>query len=258
MLNAVLIKDFRTYSRNKAYFYVFMFYVFVLCAVFFGMLWFSDTSKKPLNPEYGQNIFFVLIILVSSAICSICPALAVNIISSEKNDIQLLKPTLLKNYQIILSKLIIIIAYILTLILLSIPVMILVTPISGFSLRTLFECYLIIFISAFAFSIMGIIWSSVLSRITALSLTYVSVITLSIGTVLIPIIMSKILKLKLSYDVTVALYGLSPFWILSKKISESSLPDKIFSISLGFYHILIYFLIVVITVALTFIFVKRW
>lgn len=258
MLNAIVIRDFRIYSRNRINLNVFILYVFILCAIVFGMLWFVDTSEKPLNPEYGSSISFILSIFISLAIYTICPAFAVNIMSSEKNNIYLVKPTLLRNYQIILSKVVLIITYLLIFIFLSFPIMILITPISGFSLKSLVDCYLITFISALAFSIMGILWSSALRKVTALSLTYISVGILSIGTILTPLIMSKIMKVKLSADIINILYGLSPFWILSRKIFESNLSDKIFIISLWFYPILLYSLITAISVILTFVFVRRW
>ncbi|MGB9595000.1 MAG: hypothetical protein ACPL7B_01860 [Candidatus Poribacteria bacterium] len=258
MLNAILIRDFRIYSRNKTYLNIFILYVFILCAIVFGMLWFVNISKKTLNSEYGTSISFILFIFISSAIYSICPALAVNIVSSEKNDFYLIKPTFLRNYQIITSKVIFVITHVLIFILLSFPIMILVISIAGFSLKILFYCYLVTFISALAFCIMGILWSSVFGKMIALSLTCISVGIFSIGTILTPLTITKIIKAKLSADIINILYGLSPFWILSRKISESNLPDKIFTIPLWFYPIFVYFLISVITISLTFVFVRKW
>jgi len=258
MSNAILIRDFRIYSRNKEYFNVFIIYVFILCAVVFGMLWFADTNKKPLNPEYGSNIFSILIISMSLAIYSICPVFAVNITSSEKNNIDLIKSTLLRSHQIILSKTFVIIANIFILIFLSFPIMISIMPICGFTLKGLLNCYLIIFIYALTFGMIGVMWSSIFSRMTAISVTYISVGILSLGTILTPLIMSKILKIKLSLTIINVLNALSPFWILSKKISETNLSDKIFTIPLWLFPILVYFLILLITIALTFIFVRRW
>jgi hypothetical protein len=246
MLNAILIRDFRIYSRNRRYFSISILYIIILCATVFGMLWFADTSKKPLNPEYGSSVFSVLIIAMSLAIFSISPAFAVNIMSSEKQNLDLIKPTLIKNHQIISSKILTLATYILILILLSFPIIILAMPISGFSFTNIMDCYLIIFISALTFGIMGIMWSSIFNRMTAMSVTYIGVGILSLGTILTPVIMTKILQVKLSSVVINILNALSPFWILLKKMSEPNLSDKVFIIPLWLFPILVYLLISVI------------
>lgn len=258
MLDTLLIKDFRIYSRNRRYFSISILYIIILCAIVFGMLWFADTSKNPLNPEYGSSIFSVLIIAISLAIYLICSAFAVNIMSSEKQNLDLIKPTLIKNHQIISSKILTLVTYILILILLSFPIMLLVMPISGFSFTNIMGLYLLIFVFALAFGIIGVMWSSIFSRMTAMSVTYITVGIFSLGTILTPAIMAKVLQVKLSSAIINVLNALSPFWILSKKISESNLSDKIFIIPLWLFPILAYLLISVIAVAIAFICGRRW
>lgn len=258
MLSAMLMNDLRISSKNRTNLTVFILYVFILSAITFGLHWFSNTSKSPINPDYGSKILLVLFLFISLAVYSISSTFTVYIMSSEKNNISFIKPTLLRNHQILFSKIIVISAYILVLIFLSFPIMVLITPIFGFSLKNLFECYLITFISALAFNIMGILFSSFLNRMNALSLTYIFAGFLSIGTILVPLTMTKILKVKLSSNVVNTLYGLSPFWILSKKISETNLSDKIFIIPLWLYPILTYFLILAVAISLAFVFVRRW
>ncbi|MEK7400056.1 MAG: hypothetical protein AAB116_24190 [Candidatus Poribacteria bacterium] len=252
MLNAILIRDFRIYSRNRRYFSISILYIIILCATVFGMLWFADTSKKPLNPEYGSSVFSVLIIAISLAIYSISPAFAVNIMSSEKQSLDLIKPTLIRNHQIISSKILTLATYILILILLSSPIMLLAMPIGGFTLTNMLDCYLVIFVSALAFGIMGIMWSSIFNRMTAMSVTYISVGIFTLGTILTPAIMAKVLQVKLSSAIISVLNALSPFWILLKKISESNLSDKIFIIPLWLFPILVYLLISVIGIIVAF------
>jgi ABC-2 type transport system permease protein len=220
MLNPILIKEFRTQLRNRKYYAFAVFYVVIICVVAFTMFWSASTSKKPLSPEYGINLSFIFFMVQMLAIGTICSGFAVYLISTERQNLtfDVLRSTLLKSYQIIFGKILPIITYALILMFLSLPVALLIMPLN----REMAYCYLIIFISAIAFSLMGFAWSSIFKNArTAIVATYITVGIFAIGTMLVPIILNKIFQVKIAPIVTDLLNALNPFWTILKGIDST-------------------------------------
>jgi len=217
MLNPILIKEFRTQLRNRKYYTFAVFYVVIICVVAFTMFWSASTSKKPLSPEYGINLSFIFFMVQMLAIGTICPGFAVYLISIERQNLtfDVLRSTLLKSYQIIFGKILPIITYALILMFLSLPVALLIMPLN----REMAYCYLTIFISAATFSLMGFAWSSIFKNArTAIVATYIAVGIFAIGTVLVPVIISKVFQVKIAPIIADLLNALNPFWTIFKGI----------------------------------------
>jgi ABC-type transport system involved in multi-copper enzyme maturation permease subunit len=218
MLNSILIKEFRTQLRNRKYYAFAIFYVVIICVVAFTMFWSASTSKKPLSPEYSINLSFIFFMVQMLAIGTICSGFAIYLISTERQNLtfDVLRSTLLKNYQIIFGKIPPIITYALILMFLSLPVALLIMPLN----KEMAYCYLIIFISTIAFSLMGFAWSSIFKNArTAIVATYITVGIFAIGTMLVPVILNKVFQVKIAPIVTDLLNALNPFWTIFKSIN---------------------------------------
>jgi hypothetical protein len=227
--------------RSRKFFTLAIFYVVIICVVAFAMFWFASTSKK-LSPEYSfrmSSIFFITLML---AIYAICSGLAVSLIYTERQNLtfDILKSTPLNRYQIISGKILPAIVYILMLMFLSLPVTILIMPVS----RKMGCCYLIVFLSATTFSIMGFAWSSIFRKIkTAISMNYAIAGFFTVGIILVHPILNKIFQVKLAPGIVGLLNALNPFWAILNVITGSIWSIKVsvlpaWSIFVLFYLIL--------------------
>jgi ABC-2 type transport system permease protein len=217
MLSPILIKEFRTQLRNRKYYTLAVFYVVIICVVAFTMFWSASTSKKPLSPEYSINLSFIFFMVQMLAIGTICSGFAIHLISTERQNLtfDILISTPIKSYQVIFGKVLPIIIYVMILMFLSLPVALLIMPLS----REMAYCYLITFISAATFSLMGFAWSAIFKNArTAIVATYIVVGIFAIGTALVPVIFSKVFQVKIAPIVVDLLNALNPFWTILKGI----------------------------------------
>lgn len=222
MFNPMLAKDLRIQMRDRMIFSLSMLYVVIICAVVFGMFWLNETSKKPLSPEYGRDISNMFFIIMAFLISAISSGLGARLIYSERNGINfdLLKITLLKPYQIISGKILSLIIYIIVLMLLSLPILIIIISISGF--EGIAKNYLLVFISALTFGIIGLMWSSFFRNArTSIAMTYISAGLLSFGTIVIPLILKNVFKIKIPQIPLKIINSVSPFISIYKNVTES-------------------------------------
>lgn len=231
MLNSILIKEFRIQLRNRQYYNLAVFYIVILCIVALAMFGLASTSKKPLSPEYGIWLSFIFFTAQILAISTICPYFAISSISIERQNLtfDILKPTLLKSYHVIYGKILPVVIYILILMLLSLPVALMIAPLN----KEMAYCYLIAFISATAFSLMGFTWSSIFKNArTAIVATYITVGIFAFGTALIPMILNNVFQVKIAPIVRDLLNALNPFWTVFNSINGS-----IWSMSISFFPV---------------------
>jgi hypothetical protein len=214
MLNPLLIKEFRIETRGWETYAVGTVYILALSALTFSLIWDASTGERVLDPEYGREMFLAFVVVLILAICLICPAFAVGAISSERERLTFdqLRVTLLKPRQILVGKASLPLIYILILLFASLPVAVLIMPAGGISLMEVVFCYLIAFVSAAAFSLIGLMWSSIYrSTRVSTAMTYAIMGFFTFGTAVVPMILSGVLQVKLNRVLLDLCIALNPF-----------------------------------------------
>jgi hypothetical protein len=250
MLNPVLIKEFRTQLRSHRYYTLAILYVLIISVVVFAMFWSASTSKKTLSPEYDVRLSFIFFTVQMLAIYAICPNFAISSISIERQNLNfdVMRSTSLKHNQIISGKILPIITYILILLFLSLPVALLIMPMSG----GMAYCYLIVFVSTTVFCLMGFAWSSIFKNMrTATTMTYVTVGIFAFGTLLVPLVLNKIFHVKIAPVITDLLNALNPLWVISKGITGSIWSMNLLFLPIWSILILFYLLLSVIVIVIS-------
>jgi len=221
MLNPILIKELRIQMRSWKYYAVGTIYILTISGLVFGMIWEASTSKKTLDPEYGKRIFFAFFVVLTLAVCMICPAFTVGAISSEEEllSFDLVRITLLKPRHILSGKLAPVLIYALILLFASLPATLLIMPVSGTSLMEISLCYLIAFISATMFSLIGFMWSSIFrrTRIAAI-VAYITTGVFAFGTMVVPTMLSRIFQVRISHILLSLCNALNPFYVIASKL----------------------------------------
>lgn len=188
MLNPLLTKELRMQARNRETYVLGGIFILVLSVLVFSLLWEASTGDRPLDAEHGKNMFRAFVVVLMLAIFLISPALTVGAISSEREKLTFsqLRVTLLKPRQILVGKAAPVLAYILILLFASLPVAIVIMPLGGISLADMASCYLVAFISALAFGLIGLMCSSICRNTRASTvITYGIVALLAFGTALL-------------------------------------------------------------------------
>jgi ABC-2 type transport system permease protein len=214
MLNPLLIKEFRLQTRGWETYAVGTIYVLALSALTFSLFWEVSADDGAQDPGYGKGMFLAFAVVLTLAICLICPAFTVGAISSEREQLTFdqLRVTLLKPHQILIGKAGPTLIYLLILLFASIPIASLIIPAGGISLTEVFLTYLIAFISALTFSLTGLMWSSIYKNTRASTvMTYAIMGFFTFGTAVLPMIVSGVFKLKVNRALLDLCIALNPF-----------------------------------------------
>ena len=214
MLNPLLIKELRMQTRSKETYAVSSIYILALSVLTFTLIWEASTGDRTLNMEYGKEMFLAFIVVLMLAICLICPAFTVGAISSERERLTFnqLRVTLLKPYQIVIGKAAPSLIYILALLFASLPIVILIVPLSGLSLMEMASCYLIALISALAFSLIGLMCSAVYRNTRAATvMTYATIGLFMFGTAAAPMILTTVFRMRINRILLNLVTALNPF-----------------------------------------------
>lgn len=215
MLNPLLIEELRTLTRSGRMYAICLIIIIALSALTFGLIWEASTSGRTLDPEYGKGMFLTFFVVLILAICLIFPAFTAGAISSERERMtfELLRVTLLKPHQYLVGKMGPVIIYILILLSASLPVAILMLPLGGISTAELAYCYLVTLISAIAFSLSGLMCSSVFRNTrSSTGVTYAFVGFFIFGTGIVPMILKEAFQVKLSRVLLDLCTSLNPFY----------------------------------------------
>jgi ABC-type transport system involved in multi-copper enzyme maturation permease subunit len=215
MLNPLLTKELRTLTRSGKMYAIGVIFIITLSALTFSLIWEASTAGRTLDPEYGKGMFLTFFVVLILAICLIFPAFTAGAISSERERMtfELLRVTLLKPHQYLVGKMGPVIIYILILLSASLPVAILMLPLGGISTAELAYCYLVTFISAMAFSLTGLMWSSVFRNTRAsTAVTYAFAGFFIFGTGLVPMILKGAFQAKLNRVLLDLCTSLNPFY----------------------------------------------
>ncbi len=200
MLNPLLTKEFRTLTRSGKIYAIGVIFIIALSALTFGLTWEASTTEKTLDPEYGRAMFLTFFVVLILAICLIFPAFTAGAISSEREQMtfELLRVTLLEPHQYLVGKIGPVFICILILLFASLPAAILMLPLGGISTAELIYCYLVTFAPAMAFSLTGLMWSSVFKNTrTSRAVTYACAGFFIFGTGLVPTILKGVFQTKL-------------------------------------------------------------
>lgn len=214
MLNPLLIKEFRVQTRGWETYAVGTIYILALSALTFSLLWEASTGERVPDPEYGSEMFLAFVIVLILAICLICPAFTVGAISSERERLtfEQLRVTLLKPRQILMGKATPPLTYILILLFASLPVATLIVPAGGIPHKEVASCYLIAFISAVAFSLTGLMCSSIYrSTRASTAMTYAIIGFFTFGTAMVPMILSGVFRVRINRVLLDLCTALNPF-----------------------------------------------
>ncbi len=214
MLNPLLIKELRMQTRGKETYAISGIYILALSVLTFTLIWEASTGDRTLNVEYGKEMFLAFIVVLTLAICLICPAFTVGAISSERERLTFnqLRVTLLKPHQIVLGKAAPALIYILALLFASLPIVILIVPLSGLSLTETALCYMVVLVSALAFSLIGLMCSAVYKNTRASTvMTYSTIGLFMFGTAAAPMILTGVFRMKINRILLDLLIALNPF-----------------------------------------------
>jgi len=214
MLNPLLIKELRMQTRGWGTYAVGIIYLLALSALAFSLFWEASTGGRTLDPEYGGDMFLAFVIALILAVCLICPAFTVGAISSERERLTFdqLRVTLLKPHQILVGKAVPPLIYVLILMVASLPIASLIVPVGGISLAEVASCYLIAFISAMAFTLIGLMCSSVYRHTRASTvMTYSITGFFLFGTAMIPLIVGGTFRLAINRALLDLCIALNPF-----------------------------------------------
>lgn len=218
MLNPLLIKELRMQTRGKETYAVSGIYILALSVLTFTLIWEASTGDRTLNVAYGKEMFLAFMVVLMLAICLICPAFTVGTISSERERLTFnqLRVTLLKPHQIVVGKAAPSLIFILALLFASLPIVILIVPLSGLSLIETASCYLIVLISALAFSLIGLMCSAVYKNTRAATvMTYSTIGLFMFGTAATRMILTGVFRMKINRILLDLLIALNPFYAVS-------------------------------------------
>lgn len=197
--NPVIIKELRKRMRQRRTFVLVFIYVLVVSAFTILLYWITtlDAGNSQWEPSFrqtlGQTIFGTVVISELLLVIFISPALTTGAITTERElqTYELLRTTLLSAPALVFGKLGSSFIFIVLLIFATIPIQSLAFLLGGVGMAELLIASLMLVVTAFYFSSMGILFSSIAKRTTIANvLTYGTILgtTIVFGIVAIVIL----------------------------------------------------------------------
>ncbi|MFQ6102351.1 MAG: ABC transporter permease [Anaerolineae bacterium] len=215
--NPLLIKELRARMRGARAFVVLTVYLLLMsCIASIIYYSYSTNARGPgsgLDMTYlGKAVFATVVLLEIFAVTAIAPSFTAGAISGERErkTYELLRTTLLPARKLVSGKLTAALAYTFLLILAAVPLESLAFMLGGVVVEELVLAVIVLLVTAFAFSAIGLFFSS-LTRSTRASttLTYVATLLTTIGLPVLLVISSVAL------DPYMYSYGPSPrSWVV--------------------------------------------
>ena len=169
--NPVAQKELRSRMRGGRAFILLTIYLLILSAlVILVYLGFATASRTYLAPEIRQNmgksIFGVVVLMELFLVVFISPGLTAGAISSEREQqtFDLLRITLLPVRSLVLGKLLAALSFILLLLLVAVPLQSVALLFGSVTMAEFLIANLMLVVSAFAYTTMGLFFSSLLKR----------------------------------------------------------------------------------------------
>ena len=175
--NPVTVKELRSRMRGRRAFVVLTVYLLLMSGfitVLYGL--YATAAAQPYGPEArqaGKTVFGAVLGIQVLLVIFIGPSFTAGAISGEKErqTYNLLRTTLLSANALVAGKLFSALSYVLLLILAAIPLQSIAFLLGGISLIELVIAALLIFVSAIAFALLGLFFSSLMRSTLAASVT---------------------------------------------------------------------------------------
>jgi ABC-type transport system involved in multi-copper enzyme maturation permease subunit len=197
----IMVKELRSRMRGRRAFVVLTVYLAVLALIAYGVYTVSAPNAQnqfgafPMGPgvpnasaQIGQSIFAWLSVFQLLLVAFIAPAFTAGQISleREKQTLDLLISTPLRPGAIVVGKLLAALAFVVLLILASIPISAIVLMYGGAAVEDLVRQQIVLLASALGLGSIGLFFSAWLKRTQAATvLTYCTMLGLTIGTVML-------------------------------------------------------------------------
>jgi ABC-2 type transport system permease protein len=187
--NPVALKELRSRMRGGRAFLLLTVYLFILSAlvvlVYFGFVTASRTYLAPeIRHNMGKSIFGLVVLMELFLVVFISPGLTAGAISSEREQqtLDLLRITLLPARSIVFGKLLAALSFLFLLLLVAVPLQSIAFLFGGVTLEEFLIANLMLVISAFAYTTLGLFLSSLLKRtLPATILAYGAAILIMFG-----------------------------------------------------------------------------
>lgn len=191
LMNPVLGKEVKLRFRSFKSFLGIMIYLLVLGSIAIGFIYLesmANTANGGFRSEDSQALFLILTIVQMMLICFMAPGLTAGVISGEreKQTLNILLTTRQSSAGIILSKLFSSLAFLLLIVLSSLPIYAIVFVYGGVSPQTVLATFGVYLLSMFTFGSLGILFSTLVRKtIVSMITTYGVVLLLTAGTAIL-------------------------------------------------------------------------
>jgi len=187
--NPVTVKELRSrMRRGKAYIIITVYLVMMSVLVGLVYLGFSSTANNVGNSSMvqvvGKAVFGIVVGVEMMMVCFVAPALTAGAISSEREQqtYDLLRTTLLPARSLVIGKLISALFFLLLLLVVGFPLQSLASLFGGVAVEEVLVAFLLLIVTALAFSAIGLMISSLMrSTLASTVISYVAAIILVFG-----------------------------------------------------------------------------
>jgi ABC-2 type transport system permease protein len=184
LMNPVLNKEFKLRFRSFKSFLGVLFYVLAIGIIVLGIIFVGQlNSMGGVNPEDSRMMFMILSVLQLALIVFITPGLTAGVISSERErqTLNMLLTTTQSSISIIIGKLVSSVAYLLLLMVASLPLYSIVFLYGGISPTELLTVFGFSVFTVFVFGSLGVMFSTFIRRTIAAMVTTYGVMLFLVG-----------------------------------------------------------------------------
>lgn len=188
--NPVILKEMRSRMRGPRAFIMITVYLMLLSCIIGSIYLGFDTSMgssvgTPVLPQtVGKSVFGAVVSIELLMVCFLAPALTAGAIAAERErqTFDLLRTTLLPARALVLGKLISAMSFLLLLLFVGFPIQSLAFLFGGVSIEEVLVSFLLLLVTALAFSTVGLFFSSFIrSTLASTVISYVGAILLVFG-----------------------------------------------------------------------------
>jgi ABC-2 type transport system permease protein len=208
-IRTIMVKELRSRMRGRRAFIVLTIYLAILALITYGTYVIVAPSARDMaafgggfgqgtanaSAVIGQSIFTVLSIFQLILVSFIAPAFTAGQISleREKQTLDLLVSTPMRPAAIVVGKLLAALAFVVLMIVAAVPISAIVLMYGGASVDDLVRQQLVLLATALGLGAVGLFFSALLKRTQAATvLTYITMLALTLGTVMIFIFWSVV------------------------------------------------------------------
>ncbi len=244
-INPIIVKELRSRMRGPRAFITItaslLFLALVCYALYRVTSGAMQNSTQPLSPLVGQVLFFGLILLEVVIAAAIAPSVTASAISSEREreTYEMLLATPLRPATILWGKLVASMGYVFLILFAAIPMAGLVFLFGGVTLRDMLKAFMMLFVVAIMFGMIGLFLSTVFGR--SGRATAVAAIT-TLGMLFVPTLAAVGIGLMRQTDPPRWLLAFSPLsavaTAMAPSVNANTLSGMFWSISSPIYWIM--------------------